>query len=207
MATTKTASAVLGTYTKISGTFNGSGASFFSGRVGKGHTATTTTSNYYSSGSGTKVVFQYAISLDVPANAKITRLYMMANGHAESTSSSNEYMCVQLKSGSTALSSQYNFKSSGTSNSTQTINATTLPTVAQLADLVVECTLGYYGGAINGVTVFVEYEVGTGLYTNSNDSWVEALEVYVQVNGTVVLQSDPTTVFDATKKYKKGELS
>lgn len=156
---TTSKSAVLGTYSLVSGGFNGSGASYFQGLVGKGHTASTTTSNYYSSGSGTQAIFHYAISFsNIPSNAIITRLYMMASGHAESTSNSSEYMCVQLKSGNTELSEQFNFKSTGsTNNSTQTIEATTLPTVAQLSNLVVECTLGYYGGAINGVTVYIEY--------------------------------------------------
>ena len=127
---------VLGEYHLVSGGFNGSGASYFQGIVGHGYdTASTTTSNYYSSGSGTNAVFQYDVGFhDIPANATITNLYMMANGHAESTSNASEYMCVQLKSGSTNLTAQYNFKSAGTSNSTQTINYTTLPTVAQLED-------------------------------------------------------------------------
>lgn len=221
---------VLGTYHLVSGRFNGSGATYFQGLVGKGHTATATTSNYYSSGSGSTAVFQYAVPFEVPDNATITSLYMMANGHAESTSSSSEYMCVQLKSGSTALSAQYNFKSAGTSNSTQTINATTLPTPAQLADLVVECTLGYYGGALNGVTVFLEYEVSGVWYTYSetisgdltiavtisggaatntiyikvNGSWVGATAAYKKLNGLWVLQSDMTTVFDSNTNYVKG---
>lgn len=157
--TAHSVSAVLGTYSLKSGGFNGSGASYFQGLVGKGHTATQTTSNYYSSSSSTRAVFQYAISFsNIPSNAIITNLYMIANGHAESTSQSSEYMCVQLKSGNTALSEQYNFKSHGTSNGNETINATTLPTRPQLDNLVVEMTLGYYGGAINGVTVYLEYE-------------------------------------------------
>ena len=229
-------SAVLGTYTKISGTYNGSGESYFQGLVGKGHTATTTTTNYYSNGSNTTVVFQYAISFSgVPSNAVVTRLYMMASGHAESTSQANEYMCVQLKAGSTELSSQYNWKNSGsTSNSTQTIEATTLPTASQLSSLVVECTLGYYGGAINGVTVYLEYAVPTStidyytytytvsgnatiavvigssptpsdvLWFKSNGSWVSAVKAYKKVNGSWVEQSDLTTVFDASKNYVKG---
>ena len=158
------ASAVLGTYSLVSGGFNGSGASYFQSLVGAGVDHTQTTSNYYSSGSGTNAVFQYAISLNIPSGVTITRLYMEANGHAESTSNSSEYMCVQLKSGSTELSEQYNFKSHGTSNGTVTVEATTIPTAAQLSDLVVECTLGYYGGAINGVTVYVEYETPSSHY-------------------------------------------
>ena len=206
-------SAVLGTYSLVSGGFNGSGASYFQRLVGKGHTNTTTTTNYYSSGSGNKAVFQYAISFsNIPSNAIITRLYMMASGHAESTTQSQEYMCVQLKSGSTALSEQFNFKSTGSSsNSTETIEATTLPTMAQLSSLVVECTLGYYGGAINGVTVYLEYEIptttvenytytftvngdativvtigtaGNKIFIKSGGTWKEAQKIYVKVSGT-----------------------
>lgn len=229
------ASAVLGTYTLVSGGFNGSGATYFQGIVGNGHdTSETTTSNYYSSGSGTNAVFQYATPITIPSGATVTRLYMMANGHAESTSNSSEYMCVQLKSGSTELSEQYNFKDAGsTSNSTQTIEATTLPTVAQLSNLVVECTLGYYGGAINGVTVFCEYSTGSAtveyytytytvngdatiavtiggsvasntIYFKSNGAWVAATAVYKKVGGVWVLQSDLTSVFDANTNYVKG---
>lgn len=223
---------VLGEYSLISGGFNGSGASYFQGIVGHGHdTSSTTTSNYYSSSSSANAVFHYDVAfVGIPNDATIKSLYMLANGHAESTSNASEYMCVQLKSGSTALSEQYNFKSAGTSNSTQTIQATTLPTVAQLESLVVECTLGYYGGAINGVTVYLTYEVnniyytyattisgdmtiavtiggGGGdtskLYVKLNGVWKEATP-YKKVNGVWVLQTDVTTVFDSTKKYIKG---
>lgn len=211
---TTSKNAVLGTYSLVSGGFNGSGASYFQGLVGKGHTASTTTSNYYSSSSSTRAVFHYAISFNnIPSDAVITRLYMMASGHAESTSNSSEYMCVQLKSGNTELSEQFNFKSTGsTSNSTQTIEATTLPTVTQLSNLVVECTLGYYGGAINGVTVYVEYAeptsdidyyaysfevsgdatiavvigtvvAGDKIYIKGAGGWTLAKDIYVKVNG------------------------
>lgn len=161
----KTEDNVLGTYTLVSGSFNGSGASYFSGLVGKGHTSSTTTSNYYSGGSGTIAVFTYDVSFDnIPSNATITSCYAMVNGHAESTSNSNEYMCVQIRSGSTQLSTELNFKSVGTSNSTQTITCTTTPTLAQLANLQLYCRLGYYGGAINGATVYVEYSTPAGYY-------------------------------------------
>ena len=220
---------VLGAYTLISGGFNGQGASYFQGLVGKGHTATQTTSNYYSSGSNTQAVFQYATPFHIPSNAVVKSLSMMANGHCENASQAQEYMCVQLKSGGTALSAQYNFKSAGTSNTTQTINATTLPTVSQLESLVVECTLGYYGGALNGVTVYLTYEVDglwyTYTYTVSGDatiavtigssgdtdkmflkvngSWVEVSAVYVKTNGTWVQQTNLRNVFSTSGKYVK----
>lgn len=193
--------AVLGTYSLVSGGFNGSGASYFQGLVGKGHTATTTTSNYYSSGSGTQAVFQYAISFSgVPSNAIVTNLYMIANGHAESTSQSSEYMCVQLKSGSTELSEQYNFKSHGTSNGNETIHATTLPTRSQLDNLVVEMTLGYYGGAINGVTVYLEYAIPT--------STIDYYTYTYTVNGNstiaVTIGSSPTPTGDKIFRKVNG---
>jgi hypothetical protein len=67
----------LGTYTLVSGTFNSNASSYFPGIVGNGaDTSTTTTSNYYSSGSGTIVVFTYDMSItDIPNNATITRVY------------------------------------------------------------------------------------------------------------------------------------
>lgn len=156
---------VLGTYTLVSGGFNSSGATYFQGLVGKGHNSSTTTSNYYSSGSGTIAVFTYDVSFnDIPSNATITSCYAMVNGHAESTSNSNEYMCAQIRSGNTELSSELNFKSVGTSNSTQTITCTTTPTIAQLENLQLYCRLGYYGGALNGATVYVEYTTPAGYY-------------------------------------------
>ena len=155
-----TLNTVLGTYSLVSGGFNGSGASYFQGIVGNGVDAAQTTSNYYSSGSGTTAVFQYSMAFsNIPANATIERVYCMVNGHAESTSNASEYMCVQLKSGSTELSEEINFKSIGTSNTTITLEATTIPTAAQLQSMVLECTLGYYGGAINGATCYVVYSV------------------------------------------------
>lgn len=164
-----TESNVLGAYTLVSGSFNGSGATYFQGIVGHGYdTSSTTTSNYYSSGSGTIAVFTYDVPFEnIPNNATIKSLYMMVNGHAESTSNSNEYMCAQLISGNTALSNELNFKSVGTSNSTQTVTANVTPTVSQLENLKVQCRLGYYGGAINGVTVFLTYEIAGVYYTYS----------------------------------------
>lgn len=221
---------VLGEYTLVSGSFN-SGESWFEGRVGHGYdTDDTTTSNYYSSSSSTRAVFQYDVSFhDIPNDATITNLYMMVNGHAESTSNNNEYMCVQLMSGDVELSEQLNFKSIGTSNSTQTINATTTPTVAQLENLVIECILGYYGGAINGATVFLEYEISgvyytysttingdmtivvtigsqTKIYIKENGAWVEYSKIYKKIDGVWVEQPIDiwSTLFNTTINYIHG---
>ena len=230
-----TESNVLGTYTLVSGSFNGSGATYFSGLVGKGHDNTQTTSNYYSGGSGTIAVFTYDMPFEgIPENATITNLYMLVNGHAESTSNSSEYMCVQLISGNTALSDELNFKDVGTSNSTQTVTANVTPTTAQLENLKVQCRLGYYGGAINGATVYLEYEVSGVYYTYSttisgdmtiavvidssgsskkiyikqNGTWVEYSKIYLKVNGSWVeqAQSTWTTILPTTDEYRLIEV-
>ena len=163
---TSTATTVLGTYTLVSGGFNGQGASYFSGLVGKGVDGSKTTANYYSSGSGNIAIFTYNLSFsDIPQAATITSLTCQVNGHAESTSNNNEYMCVQLYCNDAAISNETNFKSLGTSNTTTTLTATTLPTMANLSTLKLRCRLGYYGGAINGATATLEYSVNGTAYT------------------------------------------
>ena len=191
---------VLGTYALTSGGFNGSGATYFQGLVGKGIDNTKTTSNYYSSGNGTIAVFTYDMSFtNIPSNATITRVWCEVNGHAESTSQSSEYMCAQLISGSTNLSSELNFKSIGTSNSTQTLEATTIPTVAQLENMKLQCRLGYYGGAINGATCYVTYTVPASnpyywTYTISNIS-ADHLIVIAEAGVFIPPEEDPTYTY------------
>ena len=225
---------VLGDYTLVSGGFNGSGATYFQGLVGKGHDNTQTTSNYYSSGNGTIAVFTYDVPFEgIPNDATINSLYMLVNGHCENTSQSSEYMCAQLISGNTALSDELNFKSVGTSNSTQTVTANVTPTIAQLENLKVQCRLGYYGGAINGATVYLEYEVagvyytwsttingdmtiavtiGSGgsqpkFYVKINGTWTQFSKIYKKVNSSWVEQSSSTwsTLFNTNTNYRKME--
>ena len=226
-------STVLGTYTLTSGSFNGSGATYFSGIVGNGYdTSETTSSNYYSGGSGTIAVFTYDMGITLPSGANINRVYCMVNGHAESTSNSSEYMCVQLISGSTEFSEEINFKDVSTSNTDVTLECETMPTVSQLASMQLQCRLGYYGGAINGATLFVEYDtggtithytytytvsgdatiavtIGSGgntatMYFKQNGSWVAASKVYKKINGAWVEQSDLSNVFQTGVNYQKG---
>lgn len=223
---------VLGNYTHISGSFSGSGESHFSGLVGKGYNASTTSSNYYSGSSSSQVVFTYDMGFDLPEGSEVTDLYVMVNGHAESTSQSSEYMCAQLICGDTELSDELNFKSVGTSNSTQTIHATTLPTAEQAANIKLQCRLGYYGGSINGATCFISYKIPTttidhytytytvvsddtiivtigsqesnSLFVKQNNSWVKVTKVFKKINGSWIEQNDLTNVFEVGKKYIKG---
>lgn len=224
---TSTDETVLGDYDLVSGSFNGSGATYFSGIVGNGVDAAKTTSNYYSGGSGVIAVFTYDMPFVLPDDAVISRVWCEVNGHAESTSNSSEYMCAQLISGSTDLSEELNFKSIGTSNSTQTLEASPIPTVAQLAQMKLQCRLGYYGGAINGATAYVTFQsnaytytfITTGdatiavilgepppqtIYYKDGGSWVAVSAVYKKVNGTWVLQSNLANVFESGVNYVKG---
>lgn len=224
---------VLGDYSLVSGGFNGSGASYFQGIEGNGVDASKTTSNYYSSSSSTHAVFQYGMSFSLPSNAVVERVYCEVNGHAESTSQSSEYMCVQLKSGSTELSEQINFKSVSTSNTTITLECETLPTVTQLESMVLECTLGYYGGAINGATCYVVYSLPSAnpdhwtytftvtgntaisvviggsvatasLYVKMNGIWTKVSKGFKKVNGTWI-ETALDSLFESGVNYTKAE--
>lgn len=223
---------VLGAFTLVSGSFN-SGESWFEDREGKGHDTTdTTTNNYYSGSSSTTAVFTYDVGFNLPSNANITRVYAIINAHAESNSNASEYMCFQLVSGSTNLSEEINFKTISTSNTNHTLECDTLPTVAQIAVMKLRCRLGYYGGALNGATVYVEYDTGgtldhytytftvsadttiavviggsggtDKLYVKINGTWVEDATAYKKVNGAWVEQFNIASLFNTTDNYKKG---
>ena len=126
------------------------------------------------------------------------------------------------------MSDELNFKSVGTSNSTQTVTANVTPTIAQLENLKVQCRLGYYGGAINGATVYLEYEVsgvyytyettingdmtiavviGGGstkkIYVKVNGSWVQYSKGYKKVNGSWV-ETSLEDLFSSSVNYIKG---
>ena len=188
---------VLGTYTLVSGGFNSGGANYFQGIVGKGVDASQTTSNYYSNGSGNITVFTYNLGFSIPQGSTITNLYCQVNGHPESTSNSSEYMCVQLRSGNVELSSEYNFKSSNTTNNTTyTLTASTIPTSSQLENLVLYCRLGYYGGAINGATCYVEYN-----YVDTTDCKTYAIASISADHTVVIYEITPPPEEDPEKTY------
>lgn len=153
-----TASTVLGDFTLTSGTFHAQAdETYFRGIVGNGETAEQTDGNYYSSGSSTITVFRYDMPIILPDDVEISRVHVNVNGHAEMMTEANEYMCVRLVSGNTYLSDEFNFKVVGRPNTTITLECNTVPTVEQLASMQLECRIGWYGGAINGATVYVEY--------------------------------------------------
>lgn len=114
---------------------------------------------------------------------------------------------LQLYSGSTAKGSESEFTS--TYDETITMSAGTW-TRAELQDAILRFTIGYYGGAVSGVTWSVTYEMdgyfytisnitadhaivvsaGGGpsytIYVKDNGTWKQATAVYVKQNGSWV---------------------
>ena len=185
---------------------------------------------YASSGSTGYAAYSFDFS-DIPSNATIEAIEVRCYGHRESSTISSTYVSkCALYQGSTAISSDVEFPS--TSDSIITVTPTTLPTRAQLDNVTVRHTVGYYGGLVRGITFEVEYSTGTGidhytytftttgdttiavvigssgptnvLYVKVNGSWVAASKAYKKVNGSWVAQSDLTTVFQNGTNYVKG---
>lgn len=181
--------------------------------------------DYASGGSGSTAHIDYSFDFDsIPSGASIQSVSVRVKGHCESTSQSSEVATLQLYSGSTAKGSESEF----TSTSDQTITMTTGTwTRAELQNAVLRFTIGYYGGAVSGVTWQVTYEVEGYIYTITSivenhvivvtsggstqilyfkisGTYVAASKVYKKANGSWVQQSDLTNVFDAETNYRSG---
>jgi len=185
-------------------------------------------SNTYSSGSGTvgHIDYSFGLTSDLfPSNATITAVTCAATGHCESTSQSSEVSRVTLYLNSSSISSTESFTS--TSNTTVNLTATTLPTVSNIDTLVMRHEVGYYGGLVNGATLSITYTVPTtgndyytytlttvsadhviiigsgssaALYLKVNGSWVAVSKAYQKVGGSWVEQ-DITTLFNTNTNY------
>lgn len=189
-----------------------------------------TSSNMYAYSSSTGYAAYSFDFSSIPSNASIESVEVRCYGHRESSTISSTYVsqCV-LYRGSTAISDEVDFPS--TSNTTITIAPTSIPTRAQLDDIVVRHYVGYYGGLVLGISFVVTYSTGTGidhytytfaasgdaviavtignvqtdtLYVKSNNSWVAATKAYKKVNGSWIEQSDLTSVFQNGINYVKG---
>lgn len=146
----------------------------------------------------------------IPNNATIEEVNVRCYGHRESSTLDSTHVSnVAVYINGTQRGSDVDFPS--TSNSMVTIDDVSL-TRAELSNVVLRHTVGYYGGLILGITFEVTYSTGTGIdhytytYTVSGDStivvtigsvptgnkifvkqngsWVEATDVLVKVNGT-----------------------
>lgn len=151
----------------------------------------TSTSNVYSSGSGTTGHADYSFDLsDIPAGATITGISCQVKAHEENASRST--CTLQFYAGSTAKGSATTVN--GTSNAIYNLSCGSW-TRAELDSLVLRMSVGYYGGLIAGATLIVEYEAEaqwsaslTGdadgitmtagnMYKKSGSSWAQVASV------------------------------
>lgn len=167
----------------------------------------------------------------LPSDAEITSVEVKCYGAAESITETTRHADVSLWCGNTQKGTTQAFSS--TSNSTMTINDPGEWTREELQDAWVRFGVGYYGGRILGITFKVNYTyngtlshytytytvdgdatiavtIGTPgpststIYFKNNDSWMAATAVYKKVNGSWVLQTNLSNVFDANTNYVKG---
>lgn len=206
-------------------------ASYCIGHSAENPSTSGTSSNMYASSSSTGYAAYSFDFSDIPSNATIEAIEVRAYGHRESSTISSTYVsqCV-LYQGSSAISDEVDFPS--TSNTTITIEPTTLPTRSQLDNVTLRHYVGYYGGLVLGITFEVTYSTGTGIdhytytYTVSGDAtiavviggagpqntiyikiagtWTPVSKAYKKINGAWVEQSDLTTVFDSNTNYVRG---
>lgn len=115
----------------------------------------TQTGNDYSQGSGTSASINYTFDFsEIPEGAPIESVEVYVAGHLESTTNTSERAELRLFSGNTQKGSMSEF----TQTSTQviTMSAGTW-TYEELQNARLEFGIGYYGGAVQGVTFKVNY--------------------------------------------------
>lgn len=159
-----------------------------------------TSSNMYSpSGSTGYASYTFDFS-SIPSNATIEELVVRCYGHRESSTIDSSHVSnVALYYNSTMKGEDVDFPS--TSNSLVTIDNTGTWTRAELDDLTLRHTVGYYGGLVLGITIEVTYSTGSGIdhytytYTVNGDSTIAVVignvgdKVFVKQNGSWVQSS------------------
>lgn len=197
-----------------------------------GHTAEdpySSSSNMYASDTG---YADYSFNFSsIPSNAAIEDIEVKCYGHRESSTIDSTHISrVTLYQGSTAISESEEFQL--TSSTTVTLVPTTMPTRAELDNVVVRHLVGYYGGLVTGISFVVTYSTGSGIdhytytytvdgdatiavtigsvsqpkiFLKANDSWTQYSKVYLKVNGSWVEQDSSTwsTLFDTNTNYRK----
>lgn len=161
-------------------------ASHLSDCIGVSAEDGTSTSNVYSSGSSVTGIVDYTFDLSsIPSGVGIQSVSLTVKAHEENASRST--CTVRLYAGSTAKGSLTTV--SGTSNAIYDVDCGSW-TRAELDELTMRLSLGYYGGLIAGATLNIEYEVqdpqfnvelvgtasgwsvsGSNMYMKSGGSW------------------------------------
>lgn len=161
--------------------------------IGKGSDTSAVTGNDYCSSRNSYAYIYYAFDFSgIPDGAEIVSVECSVKGHAESTSSSGHRARCQLYVGtSTAKGSYTDF----TSTSAQTIDLTTGTwTLAEVRDMHLCFTIGYYGGLVNGATATVVYSINSTRWTvtvsNSTDVPVTVSDDNPREGDDVVVRAD-----------------
>lgn len=161
--------------------------------IGKGSDTSAVTGNDYCSSRNSYAYIYYAFDFSgIPDGAEIVSVGCSVKGHAESTSSSGHRARCQLYVGtSTAKGSYTDF----TSTSAQTIDLTTGTwTLAEVRDMHLCFTIGYYGGLVNGATATVVYSINSTRWTvtvsNSTDVPVTVSDDNPREGDDVVVRAD-----------------
>lgn len=202
-------------------------ASYCIGHSAESPSSSGTSSNMYASQSSTGYA-QYTFDFSgIPANATIEEIEVRCYGHRESSTIDSTHVSqCRLYRGSTLISEEVDFPS--TSNSIITITPTDMPTRSELDNVTVRHYVGYYGGLVLGISFDVTYSTGSGIdhytytytvsgnatisvvigssgtnqaYFKVNGVWKEC-SIYKKVNGSWVLQTDLSNIFDSGTNYK-----
>lgn len=153
--------------------------------IGKSADAGTSTSNVYSSGQSTTGIANYSFDLSsIPSNATISSVSCRVKAHEEDASRST--CTLQLYSGSTAKGSATTVN--GTRNTIYTLTTGSW-TRAELDNLTLRMSVGYYGGLIAGATLTIVYTMATASYevtlTGDASSWsISGNGIYKKNNGS-----------------------
>lgn len=197
----KTATSYPTAYT-TSGTINGTR---YQNAVGKGADTSAVSGNDYSNGgSSSTATIDYSFEFDIPASATIDSVTCQVKGHAENTSRSTANL--QLYAGSTAKGSVSKF----TSTSAQTVTLTTGTwTRAEVDNMKLRFTIGYYGGLVNGATVTITYTYESVTYTvtstlTGNGTISPSGATSVEKDETYLLTITPTDKSDTVTATKDG---
>lgn len=184
-----------------SGTISGTR---YKNAIGKGADTSAVSGNDYSSSSGSTANIDYSFEFDIPEDADIVSVACQVKGHAENTSKSTANL--QLYAGSTAKGSVSKF----TSTSAQTVTLTTGTwTKAEVDQMKLRFTIGYYGGLVNGATVTVTYSYNDIKYTitvsNSTSVNVTANPTEVSPNQSSVIKA--TSIAGLTIKDNGADIT
>ena len=145
-----------------------------------------TSSNMYASDLGyADYTFDFS---SIPSGATIEEVSVRCYGHRESSTIDSTHVSnVAVYVGGTQRGSDVDFPS--TSNTMVTIDDVSL-TMAELSNVVLRHTVGYYGGLVLGITFEVTYSIGSGIdhytytFTVSADS---TIAVTIGTSGNKVL--------------------